>query len=82
MIAELLERADRGEDVGLFSLADVADLFGGEEVLVDLFLQGSKAAADDLDEFGGEMLGVQRVGAAEDELIYQGRHVVLRALCF
>jgi hypothetical protein len=62
VVAEFLQRADGGKDVGLLPLADVTDLFGGEEVLVDLFLKGSEAAADDLDELGGKVLRVEGVG--------------------
>jgi len=82
VVAEFLQRADGRENVGLLPLADVADFLGRQEVLVDLFLEGGEATADDLDQLRGEVLRVQGVGPAEDELVDQGRHVVLAALGF
>ena len=38
-------------------------------MVVDVLLHVGELAADDLHEFGGQVLGVELVDAAEDELV-------------
>lgn len=49
MVAALLEGTDGGQDHGLLPVEDVADLFGGQEVAVDVLLDLGQRAAHDLE---------------------------------
>jgi len=61
----------------LLSVRRVLQRLGFDEVVVDVLLHVGQLATNDLNQLGGKVLGVQRVDPPEDELVHDGRHVVL-----
>lgn len=61
----------------LLSVGNLLDGLASDEVVVDVMLHVGHLAADDLDQLGGQVLRVECVDSAEDELIHDGAHFVL-----
>lgn len=77
MVAELHEHLDGAEAVDLLPVQDVLHVLGADEVLVHVLLDASEVAAHNLHQLRGEVLCVEGVDAAEDELVDDAAHLVL-----
>lgn len=80
MIAEFHEHLDRGQTIDLLPVNDVLQVFGGNQMLVHVLLNVRQVAAHDLDQFGWQVLRVERIDASEDELVDETAHVILNLL--
>lgn len=68
VIHELAERRDAAEDAAVLPRHEEGEHLRAEEVLVETALEIRHLDAHNLDELGREVLGEQRIRAAENEL--------------
>ena len=77
VVAQLHEHLDGAEAVDLLAIEDVLHILGADEVLVHILLNFGEVAAYNLNELRRQMLCIQCVHTAEDELVDGGTHFVL-----
>ena len=82
MVGQFHEHLNRRQTVDLFPIQDMLCIFAVDQMLVHVLLNIRQIAANDLDEFGWQMLRIERIDAPENEIPANGRHFFLNLAHF